>query len=164
MIICDFNINKKRKRLEYDKLDESFDLFHRTNLRKSETCFAKNLKSLVDLLLSNIPLSIQEAHVKETGLSDYHKLITTFLKIYFSGLRPKVLSYRNYKNFYESKFLNHLNKTILTFDNENPSQNLIVLGNIFLEIVNVHAPLKKKIVRVNDAPFVGKQFRKAKYT
>ena len=104
LIICDFNINKKRKRLEYDKLDESFDLFHRTNLRKSETCFAKNLKSLVDLLLLNIPLSIQEAHVKETGLSDYHKLITTFLKIYFSGLRPKVLSYRNYKNFYESRF------------------------------------------------------------
>ena len=78
------------------------------------------------------------------GLSDYHKLITDFLKTNFSRLRPKVLSYRNYSSFDESKFLNNLNKTIITFDNENPNQNYNVLSNRFLEVVNVYAPLKRK--------------------
>ena len=34
----------------------------------------------------------------------------------------------------------------------------------FLEVVNVHAPLKTKIVRGDDAPLVDKQLRKAIYT
>ena len=154
----------KSKSLGYDKLNEFCDLFNLTNLIKSETCFTKNHKSLIDLFLTNTPLSFQKTHVSETGLSDYHKLITTFFKTNFSRLRPKVLSYRNYKNFIESKFLNDLNKTIISFDNENPNQNYNVLSNRFLEVANVHAPLKTKIVRGNDAPFVDKQLRKAIYT
>ena len=115
--------------------------------------FTKNHKSLIDLFLTNTPLPFQKIHVSETGLSDYHKLITTFkTKTNFSRLRPKVLSYRNYKNFIESKFLNDLNKTIISFDNENPNQNYNVLSNRFLEVVIAHAPLKAKIVRGNDAP------------
>ena len=108
-------------------------------------------------------MSFQKTHVSETGLSDYHNLLTTFFKTNFSRLRCKVLSYRNYKNFIESKFLNDLNKTIISFDNENPNQNY-VLSNRFLEVVNDHAPLKTKIIRGNDTPFVDKQLRKAIYT
>ena len=130
---------------------------------KSETCFTKNHKSLIDLFLTNTPLSFQKTHVSETGLSDYHKLITTFFKTNFSLLRTKVLSHRKYKNFIESKFLNDLNETIISFDNENPNQDYNVLINRFLEVVNVHAPLKTKIVRGNDAPFIVKQLRKAIY-
>ena len=89
-------------------------------------------------------MSFQKAHVSETRLSNYHKLITTFFKTNFSCLGPKVLSYRNYKNFDESKFLNDLNKAIITFDNENLTQNYNVLSNRFLEVANVHAPLKTK--------------------
>ena len=104
-----------------------------------------------------------KTYVSKTGLSDYYKVIKTFFKTNFS-LRPKVLSYRNYNNFDESKFLNDLNKTIITFDNENPNQNYNVLSNRFLEVVNVHAPLKTKIVGGNEGPFVDKQLRKAIYT
>ena len=84
----------KSKSLGHDKLDEFCDLFNLTNLIKSETCFTENRKSLIDLFLTNTPLSFQKTHVSETGLSDYHKLITTFFKTNFSPLRPKVLSYK----------------------------------------------------------------------
>ena len=161
LIMGDFDIDKKSKSLGYDKLDEFCDLLNLTNLIKSETCFTKNHKSLRDLFLTNTALSFQKTHVSDTGLSDYHKLITTFFKTNFSCLRPKVLSYRNYKNFNESKFLNDLNKTIITFDNENPKQNNNIFSNRFLEVGNIHAPLKTKIVIGNDAPFADKQFRKA---
>ena len=139
------------KSLGYDKLDEFCDLVNLTNLIKSKTCFTKNHKTLIDLFLTNTPLSFQKTHVSEADLSDYQKLITTFFKTNFSRLRPKVSSYRNYKNFFESKFLNDLNKTIISFENEKPIQNYNVLSNRFLEVVNVHAPLKTKMVRGNDA-------------
>ena len=99
----------KSRSLRYDKLDEFCDLLNLISLIKSETYFTKNHKSFIDLLLTNTFLSFQKPHVSQTGLSDYHKLITSFFKINFSRLRPKVLSYRNYKNFDESKFLNDLN-------------------------------------------------------
>ena len=162
----DFNIDMKSKSLRYDKLDDFCDLFNLRNLIKSETCFTKNHKSLIDLFLTNTPLSFQKAHLSESeaGLSDYRKLITTFFKTNFSRLKLRVLSYRNYKNVNESKFLTDLNKTIITYDNENPNQNHNVLSKRFLEVVNVYVPLKTKIVRGNDAPFIDKQLRKTIYT
>ena len=105
----------KSKSLRYDKLDQFCNLFNLTNLIKSETCFTKSHKSLIDLFLTNIPLFFQKTHVSEAGLSEYDKLTTTFVKTNSSHLRPKVLSYRNYKNFNESEFLNDLNKTIYHF-------------------------------------------------
>ena len=41
-----------------------------------------------------------------------------------------------------------------------PNQNYNLLTNNFLGIVNKHAPLKKKIVRGNDVPFMKSEFQK----
>ena len=40
----------------------------------------KNSKPIIDLILTNKPLHFQKTHVVETGLSDYHKMISTFSK------------------------------------------------------------------------------------
>ena len=79
----DFNIDFKNIGAGFDKLSEMYDTFNLTNLIKSEACYAKNHKSLTDLFLTNKPFSFQKTHVTETGLSDYHKLISTFLKSRF---------------------------------------------------------------------------------
>ena len=52
------------------------------------------------------------------------------------------------------------------FKTSNPDENYLVLTNVFSNIVNKHAPLKKKkkILRRNDAPFMNKELRKAIYT
>ena len=55
------------------------------------------------------PLSFQKTHVTETGLSDYHKLISTFFKSRFSKAKPRVIKYKNYKNFDKNNFLDDLN-------------------------------------------------------
>ena len=47
---------------------------------------------------------------------------------------------------------------------KDPNQNYRSLTKTFLTIVNKHAPLKKKIVRGNQAPFMTKEFQKAIYT
>ena len=44
----DFNIDFKNKGAGFDKLSEMCDSFNLTNLIKSETCYTKNDKSLID--------------------------------------------------------------------------------------------------------------------
>ena len=36
-----------------------------------------------------------------------------------------------------------------------------VFDNIFMELLNIHAPIKLKYVRANDGPFTTKELRKA---
>ena len=117
-----------------------------TNLIKSETCYTKNHKSLIDLFFTNKPLSFQKTYVNETGSSDYHKLISTFFKSRISKARPKVI---NCKNFDKNNFLNDLNNINVRLDKENPNQCYNLLTNSFLEVANKHAPLKKKTIRGN---------------
>ena len=85
-------------------------------------------------------------------------------QIAISKARPKFIKYRNYKNFDKNYFLNDLNNINVRFDKENPSQYYDSLITSFLEVVNRHAPLKKKSIRGNHASFVNKELRKAIYT
>ena len=91
ILMGDFNIDiKKENSIAYDKLEEFCDTFNLTNLVKSETCFMNNHKSAIDLILTNKPRSFQITNVTETGISDCHKLITTFMKLTFLVLNRKM--------------------------------------------------------------------------
>ena len=105
-------------------------------------------------------MSFQKPHVTETGLSDYQKLISIFFKSQFSKARLKVIKYRNYKNFDKNNFLNDLNNINIRLNKENPNQCYDSLTTSFLEVFNRHAPLKKKTIWGNQAPFVNKDLRK----
>ena len=131
---------------------------------KSETCYTNNHKSIIDLFLTNKPRSFQFTSVTETGLSDYHRLITTFIKSHFSRLKPKIIHYRNFKRFDEQKFIADVKNADFSFETDDPNENYSALTNTFSLIVEKHAPLKKKIVRGNHAPFITKDLRKAIYT
>ena len=110
IVMGDFNIDIKSSNSDKDKLENFCDLFNLTNLVHSETCFMKNSKSIIDLVFTNKPLHFQKTHVVETGLSDYHKMISTFFKACSSKLKTKVIFYRSYKKSNESDFLCSLKK------------------------------------------------------
>ena len=95
-IMSNFNIDIKNKGLGYGKLDTFCDLFNLTNLIHSETCLMKNHKSTIDLFLTNKPKSFFKTHTTETGLSDYHKLISILFKSQAPRLKPNIICYRNY--------------------------------------------------------------------
>ena len=122
ILMGDFNIDTKCKDIETDKLEELCDVFNLKNLVKSETCFTKDNKSLIDLILTNKPLSFQRTQVTETGLSDYHKLITTFFKCKSQRLKPKIISYWKYESFNESAFLNDVAKLKFELGSKNPHE------------------------------------------
>ena len=132
------------------------DMYDQTNLVKVPTCY-KNLKStLTDALLTNRPNNFQKAIVCETGLSDCHMLIATTLRSTFVKLPPKTVTYRSYKNFNENVFLHELDQKLIQGDWYRSDDLYLNLTEIFLSILDKHAPVKSKQIRGNQAPFVNK--------
>ena len=160
----DFNIDIKYKGLCYGKLDTFCDLSNLTNLIHSETCLMKNHKSTIDLFLTNKPKLFFKTYTTEAGLSDYHKLIATFFKSKAPKLKPKVIFHRNYKKFDEKSFLHDLRNKNFSMSSNDPNVNYKPITENFVEAIDKHAPLKKKLVRGNQVPFMNRDFQKAIYT
>ena len=55
--------------------------------------------SCIALILTNRPRSFQRCHIVETGLSDFHKMTATIIKMYFKKKGPRVIHYTDYKRF-----------------------------------------------------------------
>ena len=82
-----------------------------TNLIKTNTCF-KGKGSCIDLILTNRKLSFKFTSTYETGISDHHHLIYTMLKSCFQNAEPKLLNYRDYRNFSPEAFKEDLSEAL----------------------------------------------------
>ena len=86
-------------------MQEFCSVYNLKNLVNKLTCF-KNMDhpSCIDLILTNKSRSLQNTSVIDTGLSDFHRLTVTVMKLKFQRQLPKVLIYRNYKSFKNEHF------------------------------------------------------------
>ena len=133
-------------------------LYDLKNLVKDKTCFkSPHRPTCIDLFLTNCGKSFMHTKTISTGLSDCHKMILTVLKTTFKKAKPKEITYRCYKNFVENKFRSDLENKILTEDCKNYGK----FEEMFLDCLNHHAPLKKRVVRANEVPYMTKALRKA---
>ena len=71
----------------------------------------------------------------------------------------EIVNYRSYQNFDQTSFKQDLRTELSNVDTSNI--NYGAFETAFDKVLNKHAPLKKKYVRVNDAPFMTKALRKA---
>ena len=92
-----------------------------------------------------------------SGLSDFHKMIITVLKATFPKGKPKVITYRDFSKYTKDDFSTKLNYKLQA----NDVKVYDSFEKIFLEVLNTHAPCKKKVVRANQKPYVTKKLRKA---
>ena len=136
------------------------DIYHLRNLVNVPTCYKNPLKSsCIDLFLINCSRSFHDTQVIETGLSDFHKMNITVLKMFFSKPKHDTVFFQNYKKFDNSAFTEGLNRELLKYDLNNIEYD--TFQEIFVSLLNVYAPLKKKYLRANHGSFVTKEFRKA---
>ena len=63
-------------------------------------------------MLTNKPRSFQTQCVIETGLSDFHRMTISVLKMHFRKLPPKVINYRDFKKFGNERFMDSLHYTL----------------------------------------------------
>ena len=153
LLAGDFNIEE-----EESPLREFLFEHNAKNLVKQKTCF-KSIKnpSCIDLLITNCYRCFKNTTTISTGISDFHKMVLTVLKNSIPKSEPKLIQYRDYKNFVENNFREELKQMLQkeVIDNYNKFEL------IFLKILNKHAPPKKKVFRANHKPYMSKNLRKA---
>ena len=134
LFLGDFNASVSEKCLE-----EFCNLNGLTSLIKKPTCFKNPDKpTCIDLILTNQPSCFQHNKVFETGLSDFHLLTVTEFKMSFQKLQPKIINYRDYKNFDNEKFRSDICKMNLN------TTDLEGFMKTVFHIFNKHAPIKRK--------------------
>ena len=130
------------------------------NIVKDKTCFTNALNPscivcIVALTYFSLippppppPPCFQNACTINTGLSDFHRMILTVHKTTFRKAKPTVIQYRCYKKYnddlcrYELEF--KLSKSI----------DCKTYQDLYMEVLNRHASLKKKTVRANQVPYM----------
>ena len=151
MIVGDFNANESEPCLSQFLYE-----YNAKNIVKESTCFKNVLNpSCIDLFITNSPLSFQNT-VISNGLSDFHKMVITVMKMSFKKHSPIERHYRDYKNFDRTKFKNNLNEKL-----SEGISNYESFETTFIEVLNKHAPLRKKLRRANHAPYITKTLMKA---
>ena len=155
LLIGDFN-----SEVNENAISEFCDLYTLKSLIKEPTCFKNyNNPTCIDLLLTNREKRFQNSTTIETGLSDFHKMNVTVLKVNFQKMSLIFIKYRNYTKFNDEQFRLELSNTLLL----NCDLGIITyekFHGIFMGVLNKHAPLKTKIIRANNAPFMNKNMRK----
>ena len=107
-MVVDFNIEPADKK--FNAFCESHE-FH--NLIKSKTCFRSSSGTCIDLIFTYQKHSFKNTSVIETGLSDFHRIIFTQMKLIFENLQPITISFRDFKNFVKTIFDDDLDKALI---------------------------------------------------
>ena len=155
LLMGDYNVDVKETNMKVFCNQHKFKA-----LNEEPTCFKNfNNPSCIDLFLTNSSKSFEICFTLETGMSDFHKLIITILKVKPDKLPPRIIKYRDYKNFESNAFNNKLQISLKNFDMNNSS--FIELKTIFMELLNKVAPQKTKYLRANYSKFMTKELSKA---
>ena len=158
IIMGDFNCDMKN--LENNPLLDFCETYSLKNIVNAPTCY-KNPSSptTIDVILTNRKESFCDVTVIETGLSDFHKMTVTCLKRYFKKLPPKTVFYRDYKHFDVNLFRNALLNDLLPIQHDDISYDDI--KDILISKLDIYAPIKTRLVRANDAPYMNTALRKS---
>ena len=87
-------------------------------------------------------------------LNSKHGLIGPVLKTSIVKHKPREIQHRNYKHFDSGKFNRNFKEEFLREYVDSCSK----FDEIFLKVLNGPAPLKKKMLKANHAPYVSKVF------
>ena len=134
------------------------ETYNFTNLIKDPTCF-KSVEnpSCIDVILTNRGACFEGSKTIETGLSDCHKMTVTVMKKYFKKRDPITIIYIDYRSFDGVKFRDELKKELI-------ETHIVTIDSFiatFKDVLDRHAPSKKKMIRGNQAPFMNKTLSKA---
>ena len=129
-----------------------YDINCLKSLIKEPICFKNPEKpTCIGFIFTNRPNLFQYRSDFETGLSNFHLLTVTEFKMGFQKLKPKIIVYRDYKNFDNAKF---------RYDIVTATSNVYSFAmykNTIFNVYNRHIPIKKKYIRANGAPFTSKE-------
>ena len=110
------------------------------NLVKSPTCFKSDTQSCIDLILTNQSQLLMKTSTFETGISDFHALITSIMKMTYTKGNPNIKLYRDYKHFNNVNFEEEIHSKF----RDTPNITYDIFEETYLKVLDKHAPIKKK--------------------
>ena len=117
LLLGDLNIDELKTGSDSSNhLSNVKDVFNLTNLFKKPTCFKLQDETLIDLMLTNRPISFLKSQNFEMRLNDYHKLIVNIQRASFKNPPRKIITYRDQKRFNhvrQDHFLRDLDSRLL---------------------------------------------------
>lgn len=132
------------------------------NLIKQPTCY-KDTPSLLDVIITNKKDSFTTHGSFDTGLSDFHHCVYATMKCHSPPTQAKWINYRSFKNFDEEQFKADIARTPFhvceLFDDVNDAYWLH--NQLLTQIINEHAPIKKKKMHKKEVPFMNADYRRA---
>ena len=120
---------------------------------KSPTCFQSSKPTCTDLILTNTKELFKNSKTIEVSISDHHLLTLTSMRIQLIKGNPKAKFYRDCKSLNFKSFNNDLDGLLKAENN----MNYPTSQNFFLQILNTHNPVSKKVQRFNNNRFMTKQ-------
>ena len=96
----------------------------------------------------------------ETGLSDFHKMTLTVMKVFYKKQKPTIIAYRNYKHFSNEVFMADVQNRTSQVTSENNHLEFDLFKAALNEAIQRDAPIKQRYVRANQAPFINKTINK----
>ena len=143
-------------------LNKFLNTFALSPLDVDPTCVNNSKNSgCINLLRTNFKPSFMKTNVFETVVSGYHKMISTITKLYFTKESPKTKYHGGYRKFDIDYFSSELSRQLdstLCFIKKNEAfkefNEFSWFHIVFLNLLNIQVPLKKKMLRGNNSPFM----------
>ena len=149
-------------------LDDLCDIFDLANIVKNPTCFMKGYEpSLVDVILTNKNNICFKTLNFNTGVSDCHHMISTFIKGNTPNCVNSKIQYRSFKDFDVNKYISDLDNTVYLHDSSECVDDINTVYNDFetkvSQVIDHHAPIKYRYPRKNSVPYMNRELRKVIY-
>ena len=151
---CD--LLSERSRRPITLLNSFSELSQLEQLIKEPTRCNKNSQTLIDVILTNTPERVVTSGVLHLGISD-HSLVYVVRKVAIkTKSRHRVVNIRSMKNVNVDRFKNELTSLPWSLvDNlENANDRWELWKSMFMNVVDNHAPLKRKRLRNKKSPWM----------
>ena len=141
IVMGDLNIDTQKNGADTNHyLSDLYDNFSLANLTNSG-CFRSLSGTFIDVFLTNRTRSFHNTAITETGISDHHKLITSFFIPHFERIPPKLVEYRNCKKFDVTDFLRDLNQKMIQAEMYKYNNDMhSTCSNVFRSVTDGNAP------------------------
>ena len=96
----------------------------------------------MDLIFTDKKRSFKNICAIDTGVSDFHRMVFTQLKLTFQKLPPKTIFYRDYKHFVKEDFENDLIVGLL--NNPHVSYSHTQFSLPYESVLSIHAPFNQR--------------------
>ena len=140
------------------------DVYRLTNLIKYPTCQKGQISTLLDVIFVSNPWHYLDVINEHFDLRDHHNLIGAATRQHAPPSKPKKIYDRSYKNFCENECLNDIASAPFHVADifDDVDDTAWFYNSLIRNIVDSHAPVKYKIMKIRSVPYMNTNLRKAR--